>query len=334
MKPLALGDMARSHALRQNSNSVKRQMTSLQQELITGQVNDKLRRSGGDTALLTSLQRSLALAETNKANTAAISTYLNTQQEALSRVSDIVQDKAAYLIRPELYSTDDRVAGAIDRVDGALRDITTLLNTKIGGKSIFAGNNSDSPALRDVDAMISDIVSTIPAGADSQTINQLVSDWFAPGGGFESDDYLGGPEKTGNINLGNGNNLQLNLTASDEAIRGILTELAKGAALKQGLLSGQPEQQRQMLQDIGINLFSAMSAFENTQENLGLKQAYTEKALVEADASYTSSQIALNTMLAVDEYDVASRLQDAMARLDKIYLMTARLSRLSLSEYL
>ncbi|WFE75370.1 hypothetical protein [Roseinatronobacter sp. S2] len=334
MKPLALGDMARSHLLRQNSNSVKRQMTSLQHELISGQVNDKLRRTGGEAALLASLQRSMSMSKTNQTNAVTISTFLNAQQEALNRVSDITKDKAAYLIRPELFSTDDRLSGAVDRADAALRDITTLLNSSLGGKSIFAGRNSDSPALRDVDGMISSIVSIIPADADYQTIDQVVSDWFAPGGAFELEGYMGGPEKAEAISLGDGYNLRLDLTASDTAIRSILAELTKGAVLKQGLLSDQPDQQRLLLRNIGANLFSAASALQLTQEHLGIKQAYTEEARTEADASYTSSQIALNELLAVDEYDVASRLQDAMARLDKIYLMTARLSRLSLSEYL
>lgn len=334
MKPLALGDMARSHSLRQNSNTVKRQMISLQHELISGQVNDKMRHTGGDAALLNSLQRSISVSKTNQTNTVAIGTFLNAQQEALNRVSDITKDKAAYLIRPELFSTDDRLSGAVDRTDAALRDITTLLNSSLGGKSIFAGRNSDRAALRDVDGMISSIVSTIPTGADYQTIDQIVSDWFAPGGTFELEGYLGGPEKAEVISLGDGYNLRLDLTASDTAIRTILAELTKGAVLKQGLLSDQPDQQRLLLSNIGANLFSAASALQLTQERLGIKQAYTEQARTEAEASHTSSQIALNELLAVDEYDVASRLQDAMARLDKIYLMTARLSRLSLSEYL
>jgi len=334
MKPLALGDMARSHALRQNSNSVKRQMTSLQNELISGQVNDKLRRTGGEAALLGSLQRSMSMSKANQTNAVTISTFLNAQQEALNSVSNIAKDKAAYLIRPELFSTDDRLSGAVDRADAALRDITTLLNSSLGGKSIFAGSNSDSPALRDVDGMISSIVSIIPADADYQTIDQIVSDWFAPGGTFELEGYMGGPEKAEALSLGDGYNLRLDLTASDSAIRTVLAELTKGAVLKQGLLSDQPDQQRLLLRNVGANLFSAASALQLTQERLGIKQSYAEEARAEAEASHTSSQIALNELLAVDEYDVASRLQDAMARLDKIYLMTARLSRLSLSEYL
>lgn len=334
MKPLALGDMARSQALRHNSITLKRQMTSLQQELISGHVNDKLRRTGGETAVLSGLQRSMTIAQTNQVNATVISTFLNAQQEALGRVSEIAQEKAAYLVRPELFATDDRLTGAIDRVDNALRDITTLLNAKIAGKSIFAGSNSDGAALRDVDSIISSIVSTIPAGADYQTIDQIVADWFGPGGQFEVEQYLGGPEKGAPVALGDGYSLRLDLTASDPAIRGILAELTKGAILKQGLLANEPGQQRQLLTNIGANLFNAVSAFQFTQENLGLKQAYAEEARTDAEAAHISSQMALNSLLGVDEYDVASRLNDAMAQLDKIYLMTARLSRLSLSEYL
>ncbi|MGY6706003.1 hypothetical protein [Roseinatronobacter sp.] len=334
MKPLALGDMARSQAMRHNSATLKRQLTSLQQELISGHVNDKLRRTGGEPALLSGLQRSMTLAQTNQANASVIVAFLDAQQEALGRVSSIAQEKAAYLIRPELFATDDRLPGAIDRVDNALRDITTLLNSKIAGKSIFAGSESDRAALRDVDSIISSIVSTIPAGADYQIIDQIVTDWFEPGGQFEVEHYLGGAEKGAPVALGDGYNLRLELTASDPAIRGILAELTKGAVLKQGLLAGEPDQQRQLLKNIGAGLLSAASAFQFTQENLGLKQAYAEEARADAEATNISSQMALNTLLGVDEYDVASRMNDAMAQLDKIYLMTARLSRLSLSEYL
>jgi flagellar hook-associated protein 3 FlgL len=63
-----------------------------------------------------------------------------------------------------------------------------------------------------------------------------------------------------------------------------------------------------------------------------------ENAVAQADTQNTAARAALemarNDMLGADPYATATALQDTQTRMEMLYLMTARLARLNLAEYL
>ena len=59
-----------------------------------------------------------------------------------------------------------------------------------------------------------------------------------------------------------------------------------------------------------------------------------EQAATRNDAEGTGLRIMHNRLASADPYEAATALTDAEARLEKLYALTARLSRLSLMDYL
>ena len=77
-----------------------------------------------------------------------------------------------------------------------------------------------------------------------------------------------------------------------------------------------------------------LSAAEHVFTDLGYAEARIEDSKVRQEAEASSLEIARNTLLGVDPFDVATRLTDAQQRLESLYAVTARLSRLTLSDFL
>jgi flagellar hook-associated protein 3 FlgL len=70
------------------------------------------------------------------------------------------------------------------------------------------------------------------------------------------------------------------------------------------------------------------------QARIGAQEARAADGLARAEARAASLQIIRTELLEADPYETATALESATQRLDALYLVTARLSRLSLTEYL
>ena len=70
------------------------------------------------------------------------------------------------------------------------------------------------------------------------------------------------------------------------------------------------------------------------QADLGLLQETAERATARNAAETTALSLARSDILSADPYETASALTQAEASLQNLYALTARLSRLSLTDYL
>ncbi|PQO24558.1 flagellar biosynthesis protein FlgL, partial [Rhodobacteraceae bacterium WD3A24] len=75
----------------------------------------------------------------------------------------------------------------------------------------------------------------------------------------------------------------------------------------------------------------ALGALEG---RVGAAEARVERAAARNSAEATAMESARNDLVGRDPFETASALQETTARLEKIYTVTARLSRLSLLEFL
>jgi flagellar hook-associated protein 3 FlgL len=70
------------------------------------------------------------------------------------------------------------------------------------------------------------------------------------------------------------------------------------------------------------------------RSGIGSQEARTEAARVRNEAELAALKIARSDLYSADPYETATHLQLVQAQLESVYTMTARLARLSLSEYL
>ncbi len=328
------GDRARHHMLTQNTQRLKNDMTRLTQEMATGQTSDPARKLSGNTVPLANLDRVLGQVDARLSAISLVTLRLDGQQAAMQGVQARVQDVADTLLRPELFANDDRLSPIAKQVGQVFSDVVGLLNTQAGGRSLFAGQGVDRPALSDPQIILDTLAALIPSGADRPMIDQIVGDWFAPGGGFDTIGYLGADAENTPIDLGDGLSLQMGLTAAAPEIRGTLAALAKAALMDGGLTTITADTRRQVLSAAAIDTRSSSANLRDVIEQIGISQARVDEATTRQQTAKVAASMAKNLLIAVDPYETATALQDSIARVDQMFAITARLSRLSLSAYL
>jgi flagellar hook-associated protein 3 FlgL len=117
-------------------------------------------------------------------------------------------------------------------------------------------------------------------------------------------------------------------------VRDTLKGLALAAMLDRGTLGGNAAQRAELAKTAGAVLLEAADARGALAARIGTAQERTANAATRNMAEATALQIARIGMVSADPYEAATALTEAESQLDTLYAVTARLSRLSLANYL
>lgn len=333
MKTLATTDMGRHVASSSSMSRTRADLARLTQEMSSGQTSDPARVVKGDTRILDGLARVMSVNVAEQNRVATIQMRLEAQSEVLQSVTKELDDTANLLLRPELFATDDRLAPTSHRVFQAFEHVVGVLNTQFAGRALFSGSAVDQPALAPARDIISALVTEIPQGAHASEIDDIVAAWFAPGGGFDA--FLpDATEQSRQAELSGGVTATITQPVGTAPLRQVLATLAKGGVLAQRHQDLSAQTQRDLLSGMANDLRSGAEATRKQTEAIGADIARSEMVLTRMKAQHFVAQSAFNDIMLVDPYETASLLQDRVARLDQILAITARLSRLSLSNYL
>lgn len=336
MALVSLGDMAQSFLLRSHNARLKGDLLRQSQELSTGRVQDVGRRVGGDFSQLAGLERSLARIDAFSLATREATVLTEAMQSALGSISD-----QATSLAPDLMTAAQ--AGQPSHVDaiGAearSRFETTLsrLNTRVGDRSLFAGTTTNAPAVADGATIMAALVTAIgAAGATTaDDVAQAVSDWFDDPAGFETIGYLGSNQSLSPLTIGEGVRVSIGARADDQGLRGTLKALATAAVLDEGILPGDTAARAALASRAGEDLLSAQGDWSALQARLGVAQERIASAQTRNTAEQSALQMARNDLLSIDPFDTATELQTTQTQLETLYSITARLTRLSLTDYL
>lgn len=327
-------DTAQSLMLTRSSNQLKSTVSKLTAELSSGQHSDISRALNGTLKHVADMEHGIRLSAQNVASADVISTLLSAQQQTLSRLGALTQGLAADFQISTQTGNTPALAGATARAATGFEDAIGLLNTKTAGRYLFSGTTGDVKPFAAPGTILNALISSLPPTTSPADIRDHVQSWFATGGGFDTVAYLGGNAANSAIRLGGGISVRNDLTGEDQAIRDSLAGLALGA-IGEILAPSLPASDQHTLLTMGATaLFAADASRIALEATVGATEARVASARIEEAAKGSALQIARTELLAVDPYETATALEAATQRLDALYLITARLSRLSLTEYL
>ena len=111
------------------------------------------------------------------------------------------------------------------------------------------------------------------------------------------------------------------------------------AAARRKEIAAEPATLAEVLRGIGQHrdpraLRMLAEGFGPKREPVPVAEARIDAAGTRANAEITAYRMARNDMVAIDMPDIAARLQETESRIQMLYALTARLSRLSLADYL
>lgn len=330
----SFGDMARHLTLSRQSASLKQDITTLSKEVTTGLARDKIRHVKGDVAMLAGLEQKVQAASLRKDLAQHTGVLLSTQQRVLENATAYAEKISLDVLTLGQQVQEPQISGLIKDMRSGLEETIRGFNTTFAGRGLFSGMAGDGPALASADDILSGLVADMPPGTDAATLSDFVDSWFSPGGGFDALGYIGDDAIPQPVDLGNGIEIRMDVTAEDRAIRTVLAGYAKAALLEEVPMGADTNARRNVLQQAALTLSEGKLGLIDLSARVGVKEERASTAMSRAGAEYSAFSIARAELVSVDEHRAALQLEQAMTQLDLVFSLTARLSRLTLADYL
>lgn len=331
----SLGDLSVSYQMRRDTASLKAELQRATNEISSGysaDIADKLR---GDFARLSAIEADLSRLDGYTTNIDEFGFLLETQQGVIGKLRDLASLSTTLLSIPVGVGGSALADFGAEGLSVFTASLSSL-NVQAGGRAVFSGTASDQAAVADADTILLAIEAEIAiAGATTTSdVEAIVDTWFANGGGFDTVGYTGGDASVTSLRLSDSERIDPPITAEADGIRQTLASMAMAALAGRGLFAGDADERGDVLRRAGEKLLVANGGLIELQANIGRQEGALGRASAEVSSQRDGLQIAKAGLIEVDPYDAATRLQTAELRLQSLYTLTGRLSRLSLAEYL
>jgi flagellar hook-associated protein 3 FlgL len=330
-----LGDLSTSFLLSRQTQALKAEVQRRSTELSSGQTADLSRALRGDYRALGAVSRGLALSETERITIAEARGFATAAQAALGVVQDQTEALTSVLLAVPHAPTLTTLARAGSTARQGFEAVVGVLNQRTADRAIFAGDATDAAALAPVDSMLAEIEALVASETTAAGVVAAVDAWFdSPGAGFELTGYIGSGIPLAPFRLGAGEAADLAVTAADPGLRDMLKGFALGALLDGPTLSGDAAEREALARAAADRTLAATDRITDLRAGIGAAEAAVEAASVRRETETAALELARAELIGADPFEAATRLETAQTRLETLYALTARVSRLSLVDFL
>ena len=328
----SIGDLSQSLVM-------KRWQTKLQQEAIqhgteatTGVAVDVGQHLKGNTSNLTDIETSLRRLDASKTVAQELNIRATATGNAIDATHSIWSETASSLMHSGLAQTPvDRFALS-EVATSAFNATISQLNTKIAGRYVFSGMATDSAAVSDPDTILSDIRQTLNGVTSADDLTARLDDWFAGGGGFQTDSYTGSENGLASVKLTDGFEVNFGVKADDKVFRDGLKALAAAHFATDETLGLSPTEQTKALTKASDWMTAASGSLISTAASLGNIQGDLARQIDVQETQKSALDTAKLSLISVDQFEAATGLEQAQTQLESLYTIVARRSRLSFLE--
>lgn len=334
MTMTSIGDLSQAFLNRQHNFDLRSRLNQLAQELSTGHVSDPSSYLSGDFTRLGSVDQAIARNNSYLQNMSQQAALFDHVQISLGSIQERVLQFEIAARNIDLDQQLSAIARIGQDAENAFAAIVAELNGTSLGQNVFSGRATEQQSINNSDAILQDLSLATAGMTDAANIRAAVDLWFDAGGGFDATGYLGSQSAQSAIVVGPNAKVDPLPRADADAIRQSLKGMAlialtnqSGNALdqsaKMALIGGATEP----LGQATVGLIDMAASVGNSQERIAQETS-------RMNAQNTSMGIYRNEMVSADPFETASNLEQVQLQLETHYTVTARLSRLSLVEYL
>ena len=329
---LTIGDASLTNILARQGADLRGQVQRAAQEVASGKHSDLGATLRGDLSPILAIDASLSRLSAYKstANDAAVQTAA--QQSALGGLSQLARGVSTALMAVTDVAVPTQVNTLALDARGRLASAMGLLNSQTGGRAVFSGVATDTLPLGSADDLLSALETAAVGATTADQVATAVTAWFNDPLGFGA--FYQGGAALSPAPIAAGESADLSTTAMDPAIRATLSGLAKAALLDRGMLAGDFTERARLAATAGQELTRTEEDRVTLAARIGTVEAQIETARTRNGAEETALGILRSDIGSVDPYEAATRLENVRAQLESLYLITARVSRLSLTEYI
>ncbi len=334
MNMTSIGDLAQSLMLRHRSHEIKQTISTLTDELSTGQVSDVSARLGGDYSYLTDIDRNLARLGGFSIAASEAAFFAEASQNSLGRLHDLSTSLSGSLISLDTAAQTPVREHMSRQAAADIETAISALNGTIGGRSLFGGVATDRAPLASGEAMMTELRTLVTGLGSAAAVQTALDTWFDDPAGFKAVMYNGADQTLAPSRVGPGQEVALTLKADDAAFRDTLKNMALAALAADPATGFDPGIQSDLLLAAGTGLLSSQDRLAGVRADVGFAQARIEEAGIRNASARTGLEYARGALLEADPYETATRLEEVQFQLESLYTVTVRSSQLSLLNFM
>ena len=294
-------------------------------ESVTGQHSDVTQHLEGRVGKAMVAQKALDDLTLQREHLSLRGTRLEVAQKQLEFVQTTSSGLAVQL-NTAISSEDARAQSLVaSDAETSLNQIFASLNARHGERFLFSGDATATNPLGSVETLLDDIRQIAINAPDDATFATDLDTYFNdPTGGWRQTIYQG----SDNISDPDA------VSANDPAIRQLIKGLAVVAIAQPD--SGIPlfDTSDAPLLAASYDILSGETNLTNLRAEIGLIQEQVERKVDSLDVEETILTQAFNSLTARDQYEAATEVKLLEANLQAAYVLTSRISDLSLLNYL
>lgn len=312
-------------SLGQHISELRTQIGKTSTEATTGRYEDLTLHLSGRIGKAMLGQKALADISTDREILNLRATRLSLIQTSLGTVQESSSGIAANMLSAIGGEHETEVGIAARDAKAALAASLSSLNARYGDRFLFAGDATSTLPFSDQSALLADIELIADSATDSADFATQLDDYFtSPTGGWLQNIYQGSTTASDPESV----------TADNDAIKSLIRDLAVLAISGPDGPLASLDGYKTLVQETSLSLSSSETQITNLRADLGV---YEERNAIEQktlDTEETLLTASFNDLTARDQYEAATELQSLQTTLEASYLITARLSQLSLLNYL
>lgn len=333
MTLVSSGDLAQSYLLKSNTARMKGTLDRLTKEFAEGRVSDVGATLNGDLTRLSAVSRTRAMTQGYQSAGREAAAHSAAMQLALKSIAGTTGPLVGKLLTASQLSTDDNVELTGVDARGRLDTVLATMNSASGGRSLFAGQALNQPAVAGADTILTALKTELIGATTAEEAMQRISDWYDDPTGYVALAYLGDVPLSP-VAVSSTDRVWLGVTAEDQAFRNMLKGMS-AAALLDDPSSPLPTS---IVKDVARMAAEALIGGNEDMTLLAAKLGVSEGRIEVANSrnavDLLSQEMEQGDLVRSDPERLAIELEAVQTNLESLYAITARLSRMSLTDFL
>lgn len=333
---VSIGDLSRAALLRQANAQLKSRLLVLTQESASGVKSDMAQAVGGNFGHLAQVEARLTTLAAYRETAAAAQAELAGLQAALETIGKIGSEIGNGMSSGVSATDETSISIRSRQARDDLNAVVGLMNVEIGGRFLLSGSAVETRPMGDAAGILADARAQVAGLTDPSAIAAAISGWFdaTPGQGGFADTWFGGNTDTRTVASSSQAAVTQTLTGLDPSFRDILKGLVLGALADDPAVALAREDKASLVAQAGATTLAGVRALTMRRAEVGMQEEAIARDAARNAAETTAMSIARTRIVEADPYETASALTQTETSLQNLYALTARLSRLSLTDYL
>lgn len=301
---------------------------------VTGRFADVASELDGRVSELMQVEKSINDLRNYSESIALSETRADAMQRALTGVSEISQNLSNTVDVLLTNGTDANLEVVSSQARDELGVVVSALNLNLGGRSLFGGDDANTPTVLDADSVYAASVPFLEGSPTSGTAYAaLQAEFMDPGGLYDTTIYQGGTGASPLTEIAPGERVDYGVKADEDAMRRIMLNVVVLGAAFDDTNAIPDDQRRELTARASLELRTAVGELTNVQARLGTAEARIATVKSRNIAAEASLTLSYNDLAGADTFAAALSLSELENQLEVAFATTTRLANLSLANF-